>query len=123
MVIIINNAVTRPNTPLSIRLTLQPTTCAIIIHTNMPIIPPIEWAEFIRPIEKPGNPLLPCLAISITAELKKKAIPHPTMKRNQISSEDDNTNPQRRAAVEAIVIPTIAEIRGLNLTAKMPAGI
>jgi hypothetical protein len=45
------------------------------------------------------------------------------MKRNQISSEDDNTNPQRRAAVEAIVIPTIAEIRGLNLAAKMPAGI
>lgn len=89
----------------------------------MPIIPPIEWAEFIRPMEKPGNPLLPCLAIRITAELKKKAIPNPTMKRNQISSDDDNTNPQRRAAIEDIVIPTMAEMRGLYLAAKMPAGI
>ncbi len=123
IVIIISNAVTRPNTPLTIRLALQPTICAIIIHANMPIIPPIEWAEFIMPTEKPGNPRFPCLAIRITAELKKKAIPNPTMKRNQISSDDDNTNPQRRAAVEDIVIPTMAEIRGLYLAAKMPAGI
>ena len=59
----------------------------------------------------------------ITAELKKKAIPNPTMKRNQISSDDDNTNPQRRAAMEDTIIPTMAEIRGLCLAAKMPAGI
>jgi hypothetical protein len=74
-------------------------------------------------MEKPGNPPLPCLAISTTAELKKKAIPNPIMNRNQISSDDDNTNPQRRAAVEDIVIPIMAEIRGLYFAAKMPAGI
>jgi hypothetical protein len=89
----------------------------------MPIIPPSEWAEFITPIEKPGNPLLPYLAIRIMAELKKKAIPNPTMKRNQINCEDDETNPDRRAAAEVIIIPTIAEVLGLNVAANMPAGI
>jgi hypothetical protein len=74
-------------------------------------------------MEKPGNPALPCLAISTTAELKKKAIPNPIMNRNQISSDDDKTNPQRRAALEDIVIPIMAEIRGLYLAAKIPAGI
>src|SRR5688572_26194992 len=123
MVIIINNAVIRPNTPLSTRLSLHPTICAMIIQTNMPIMPPIECAEFIIPMEKPGNPLLPYLAIRITAELKKNAIPNPTMKRSQISCEEENTNPQSRAAVEDIIIPTMAEIRGLYLAAKMPAGI
>src|ERR671910_1629438 len=74
-------------------------------------------------MEKPGNPFLPYLAIRITAELKKKAIPKPTMKRNQINCDEENTTPQRRTAVEDIVIPAMAEIRGLYLTAKMPAGI
>lgn len=75
------------------------------------------------PMEKPGNPLLPCVAISITAELKKKAIPNPTTNRNQISCDASDVNPQRRAAAEHIVIPTMAEVRGLYLAAKMPAGI
>jgi hypothetical protein len=118
-----NKAVPRPNTPLRIRLGLHPIICAIIIHANIPIIPPIECAEFIIPIEKPGNPLLPYFAIRITAELKKKAIPNPTMNRSQISCDDETTNPQRRAAAEVIIIPTIAEVRGLNLAAKIPAGI
>jgi hypothetical protein len=74
-------------------------------------------------MEKPGNPFLPYLAIRIIAELKKKAIPNPTMKRNKINCDEENTNPQRRTAVEDIVIPAMAEIRGLYLTAKMPAGI
>ena len=123
VVIIINNAVPRPNTPLRIRLGLHPIICAIFIHAKMPIIPPNEWAEFITPIEKPGKPLLPYLAIRIMAELKKKAIPNPTMKRNQINCEDDETNPDRRAVAEVIIIPTIAEVLGLNVAANMPAGI
>jgi hypothetical protein len=75
------------------------------------------------PIENPGNPLLPYFAIRITAELKKKAIPIPTINRNQISCEATDITPQRRAAVEDIIIPTIAEVRGLYLAAKIPAGI
>src|SRR5688500_20159921 len=109
MVIIINNAVIRPNTLLTTSLTLQPTICAIIIHANMPIIPPMEWAEFIRPTEKPGNPLLPCFAIWITAELKKKASQNPYMKRNQISSDDDKTDTLRGADIEEIENTTITD--------------
>jgi hypothetical protein len=74
-------------------------------------------------MENPGNPLLPYFAIRITAELKKNAIPIPTMKRNQISWEGTDTTPQRREAVEDIIIPIMAEVRGLYLAAKIPAGI
>jgi hypothetical protein len=75
------------------------------------------------PMENPGNPLLPYFAIRITAELKKNAIPTPTVNRNQISCEASDTAPQRRAAVEDIIIPIMAEVRGLYLAAKIPAGI
>ena len=74
-------------------------------------------------MENPGNPLLPYFAIRITAELKKNAIPIPTIKRNQISCEATVITPQRRAAVEDIVIPTMAVVRGLYLAARIPAGI
>src|SRR5215213_1087014 len=75
------------------------------------------------PIENPGNPLLPYFAIRITAELKKNAIPAPTVNRNQISCEASDTAPQRRAAVEDTIIPIMAEVRVLYLAAKIPAGI
>jgi len=75
------------------------------------------------PMENPGNPLLPYFAIRITAELKKNAIPTPTVNRNQISCEASDTAPQRRAAVEDIIIPIMAEVRGWYLAAKIPAGI
>jgi hypothetical protein len=74
-------------------------------------------------MENPGEPLLPYRAIRITAELKKKAIPIPTMNRSKVSSNGEDANPERRDAAEATVIPKAADIPGLNLAANIPAGI
>ncbi len=51
---------------------------AMIIHPNIPTIPPNEWAEFKIPIPKPSDPLPKYLEIKITLGPKKNAIPTPT---------------------------------------------
>jgi hypothetical protein len=105
-----------------IRLVLHPIVSAIIIHANIPIIPPAEWAAFNTPIESPTLPLPAYLAISVMLEAKKNAIPTPTIKRSKINWAESNAMPKSNAAIEDRAMPRIADVRGLYLTAKMPAG-
>jgi hypothetical protein len=56
-------------------------------------------------------------------ELKKNAMPAPTIKRSRTSWKGSDASPQNSAAVEDTAIPVMAEVLGPNFRANIPAGI
>lgn len=112
-----------PNIPLITRLVLQPITSEMMIHPNIPMIPPNEWAEFKIPTPSPSDPLPKYFEMRITLGPKKNAIPTPTRNLRSTIWYNSELNPERREDTDNNIVPKNIINFASYFADSIPAGI